>query len=60
MIDLCSFKCICDIVTKEGRDMASVDMLGLFLQTEHKGEDLTTLKLTGDTALLLVESDPEK
>ena len=58
--DFCTFKHICSIIAREGRDTATAYLPGLFLQTEHKGDERSLLKLTGEVALLLVESDPIK
>ena len=55
--DFHAFKCICAVVGKEGKDAATVDLPGLFLQTECKGEERMLLKLIGESALLLVESE---
>ena len=58
--DFYSFKYICAVIAKEGRDVATVDLPGFFLQTEQEGEELILLKLTGEVALLLVECDEGK
>ena len=44
---------------KEERDVATIDLLGFFLQTEADDEDETVVKLTGAVVLLLVECDPK-
>ena len=48
------------MIAKKGRDMATVDLLGFFLQTKHNREDQILIKLTGAIALLLVESNEKK
>ena len=58
--DFYAFKYICAMIAKEGRDVATVDLPGFFLQTEQEGEEDILLKLTGDVALLLVECEPSK
>jgi hypothetical protein len=47
---------VCAIIAREGRDAASNDLPGFFLQTDQ--DKLILLKLTGAVALLLVQSDP--
>ena len=56
--DFYAFKYIVAVIAKEGRDCATVDLPGFFLQTEQEEEIL--LKLTGSVAILLTESDPTK
>ena len=56
----CSFKHICAMIAKELRDVVTIDLLGLFLQTDRKGEDTMTLRLTGMVELLLVEFDSKR
>ena len=56
--DYYAFKYIIAVIAKEGRDCATVDLPGFFLQTEQEEEIL--LKLTGSVAILLTESDPAK
>jgi len=58
--ELYAFKYVCAVIAKVGRDVATVDLPGFFLQTEQDGEEEILLKLTGAVALLLVESDEEK
>ena len=58
--DFYAFKYVCAVIAKEGRDIATVDLPGFFLQTEQDGEEEILLKLTGAVALLLVKSDEEK
>jgi len=58
--DFYAFKYVCTVIAKEGRDVATVDLPGFFLQTDQDGEEEILLKLTGAVALLLVESDEEK
>jgi hypothetical protein len=55
--DFYAFKFICAVIAREGRDAASVDLPGFFLQTDQ--DELILLKVTGAVALLLVESDPK-
>ena len=59
-LDFYVFECVCGVIEKERRDIATVDLPGLFLQKDRDGEDLTLLKLTGAISLLLVESDESK
>ena len=54
--DFYAFKYICAVIAKEGRDVATVDLPGFFLQTEQDEEIL--LKLVGAVALLLLEIEP--
>ena len=56
--DFFAFKFKCDVITREGRNVATVDLPGFFLQTDQ--DKLILLKLTGAVALLFVESDPTK
>ena len=56
--DFYSFKFVCAVIAREGRDLATVDLPGFFLQTDQ--DKLILLKVTGAVALLLVESDPNK
>ena len=58
--DLCAFKYIIAVIAKEGRDCATVDLPGFFLQTEADKNNPLILKLTGAVAILLVEADGEK
>ena len=58
--DFYAFKYICAVIAKEGRDVATVDLPGFFLQTEQEGDELILLKLTGEVALLLVECNEKK
>ena len=58
--DFYAFKYICAVIAREGRDAATVDLPGFFLQTEQEGDELILLKLTGEVALLLVECEPDK
>ena len=58
--DFYAFKYICAVINKEGRDVATVDLPGFFLQTDQEGDELILLKLTGAVALLLVECDEKK
>jgi hypothetical protein len=53
--DFYAFKFVCAVIAREGRDAASVDLPGFFLQTDQ--DELILLKVTGAVALLLVESD---
>ena len=55
--DFYAFKFICAVIAREGRDAATVDLPGFFLQTDQ--DELILLKLTGAVALLLIESDPK-
>ena len=51
----------CAIIAREGRDVGSVDLLEIFLQTDINEDDkLMLLKLTGVVALLLVESEKKR
>ena len=60
-LDFYAFKYICAVIAREGRDVATVDLPGFFLQTEQEGDELKLLKLTGEVVLLLVvECDPNK
>ena len=56
--DFYAFKFVCAVIAREGRDVATVDLPGFFLQTDQ--DELILLKVTGAVALLLVESDPNK
>jgi hypothetical protein len=56
--DFYAFKFVAAVIAREGRDAASVDLPGFFLQTDQ--DELILLKVTGAVALLLVESDPSK
>ena len=56
--DFYDFKYICAVIALEGRDAATVDLPGFFLQTEQ--DELIMLRLTGTVALMLTETDPEK
>ena len=56
--DFNSLKYLCAVFAKEGRDTATVDLPGFFLQTKQEEEVL--IKLSGAAALLLVESDPDR
>lgn len=58
--DFYAFRYIIAMIAKEGRDCATVDLPGFFLQTEADENDPLILKLTGAVAILLVESDEEK
>ena len=58
--DFHAFKYMVAIIAKEGRDCATVDLPGFFLQTESDNDQLMLLKLTGAVAQLLVEEDPNK
>ena len=62
--DFYAFKYITAVIAKEGRDCATVDLPGFFLQTEQEKTDdkdkELLLKLTGAVAILLVESDADK
>ena len=62
--DFYAFKYIIAVIAKEGRDCATVDLPGFFLQTEQEKTDdkdkELLLKLTGVVAILLVESDTDK
>ena len=58
--DFCAFKCVCGVIVKERRDVATSDLLGFFLQIDREREELIILKLTGAIVLLLVESDENK
>lgn len=57
--DFYAFKYICAVIAREGRDVASVDLPGFFLQTKQDDETLL-LRLTGSVALYLVKSDPKR
>jgi hypothetical protein len=54
--DFYAFKFIAAVIAREGRDAATVDLPGFFLQTDQ--DEKILLKVTGAVALLLVESDP--
>jgi hypothetical protein len=56
--DFYAFKFIAAVIAREGRDVASVDLPGFFLQTDQ--DEKILLKVTGAVALLLVESEPSK
>ena len=56
--DFYDFKYICAVIALEVRDAATVDLPGLFLQTEQ--DELIVLRLTGTVALMLTENDPDK
>ena len=56
--DFYSFKFIAAVIAREGRDVATVDLPGFFLQTDQ--DEKILLKVTGAVALLLVESDSAK
>lgn len=56
--DFYAFKFIAAVIAREGRDVATVDLPGFFLQTDQ--DEKILLKVTGAVALLLVESDPDK
>ena len=56
--DFYSFKYVCTVIAKEGRDVATVDLPGFFLQMEQ--DELILLKITGSVTLLLVELDWDK
>ena len=58
--DFYAFKFICAMIAREGRDVATADLPGFFLQTEQEGDEVIMLKLTGEVALLLVECEPDK
>ena len=53
-----AFKYICAIIALEGRDAATVDLPGFFIQTEQ--DEVIMLRLTGAVALILTEADPDK
>ena len=53
-------KYIIVVIAKEGRDCTTVDLPGFFLQTEQEENSNLLLKLTGQVAVLLVESDEYK
>ena len=55
-----SSKYIIAMIAKEGRDCATVDLPGFFLQTEQEENSDLLLKLTGQVAALLVKSDKDK
>ena len=59
-LDFCAFKHAHGVMAKETRGFATVDLPGLFLQTDRDGEELMLLKLKSAIALLLVESDESK
>ena len=58
--DFYAFKYIIAMIAKENRDCATVDLPGFFLQTEQEENSDLLLKLTGQVAALLVESDESK
>ena len=58
--EFCAFKGLRRVIAKEGKEVATSDLSGFFLQMERDGEDLILLKLIGAIALLLVESDEQK
>ena len=57
--DFYAFKYIVAVIAKEGRDCATVDLPGFFLQTEQDKDKTILLKLTGSIAMLLIEIDPK-
>ena len=58
--DFYAFKYMIAMIAREGRDCATVDLPGFFLQTKSEENSTLLLKLTGAVALLLVESDEAK
>jgi hypothetical protein len=57
-LDFYSLKYACGVAAQEEYDIAIVDLLGFFLQTEaDENAELVILKLTGIVALLFVESN---
>ena len=58
--EFCSLKHACSTISKEGRELATMDVPGFFPQTEQEKDDAVLSKLTGSIALSLVESKPEK
>ena len=58
--DFYAFKYIIAVIAKEGRDAATVDLPGFFLQTEADKDNQLILKLTGAVVILLVEADEDK
>ena len=60
-LDFYLLKYICEVATKEGQDIASVDLLEFFLQIEaNDNSKPVILKLTGTVILLLLESNERK
>ena len=53
--DFYAFKYMVATIAREGRDCATVDLTGLFLQTKSEENSTLLLKLTGAVALLLVD-----
>ena len=51
---------MCSVIVKEGRDVATMDRPGFFLQTEQEKENAVLLESTRATATLLVECIQEK
>ena len=58
--DFYAFKYVVATIAKEGRDIATIDLPGFFLQTEQEKDSEIILRLTGSVAILLVESDEKK
>ena len=58
--DYYAFKYVIAVIAKEGRDCATVDLPGFFLQTEQEENSDLLLKLTGQVTTLLIESDEDK
>ena len=60
-LDFNSLKYSYTVVAKKERDIATIDLLGFFLQTEvNEDEEPFIIKLTGIVALLLVKSNKSK
>ena len=59
--DFYALKYVCTVAAKEEKDIATISLLGFFLQIEaDTTEELVILKLTSTVALLLVEPDNRK
>ena len=54
-----STRLVC-LPAKDGRDCATIDLPGFFLQTEQEEDTQVLLRLTGSVAMLLVESNEKK
>ena len=58
--DFYAFKYVIAVIAKEGRDCATVDLPGFFIQIEQEENSDLLLKLTGQVTTLLIESDKDK
>ena len=59
-LDFYSFMSVRRLMSKEGRDAATVELPGFFLQTHRKDKDLILLKLAEAVVLLLADLDQAK